>query len=393
MLLFGDLLALAVAAVRAKPARSAVMAFGPAVAVAVVLGTFGVLRTSTSDIQAEIDRLGVRLVKVRPDSGSGRLLPPGAVGHLEQVDGVAEVVPIFALDEERSPVALFSARQGAELPLNGFPVGATERLFRALSLDVDSGRALTGADEEHGANVAVLGHRLAEVWRTAGAPDVVTVRTTSFYVVGTLAPSLIDDSVDSTVFVPVAASTHLRSAPGPTAAFVVTDTADVSDDVARAAKVAGGLEAPQVRLRATVASGVLSAKVAIDGQVRSITYAVGGLVALVGALAIANVQSVAVLERRPEIGVRSAMGQAKGVIASQFVLEAVIVGAAGGLAGVLMGAGGAVVWGAVRGKPPVVPLDLVLPMFGASILVAVVASVVPARRAMRVAPVDSLRSI
>ena len=113
---------------------------------------------------------------------------------------------------------------------------------------------------------------------------------------------------------------------------------------------------------------------------------------LIGGIVIMSLMSIAVSERRREIGVRRSVGASRGDVVFQFLLEAVSVAFLGGLAGVLIGLGGMQIAGRVEKLPPV----LVWPPFALAVLLSVVIGIVfgsyPAWKASRVDPIQALRS-
>jgi putative ABC transport system permease protein len=99
---------------------------------------------------------------------------------------------------------------------------------------------------------------------------------------------------------------------------------------------------------------------------------------------------ISVLERRSEIGVRRALGASRGHVRSQFVVEAVLLSALGGIAGVLLG--GLVTFGYAqrRGWAVEIPLRAVGGGVGAALVVGALAGLYPAVRAARLSPVEAI---
>jgi putative ABC transport system permease protein len=124
--------------------------------------------------------------------------------------------------------------------------------------------------------------------------------------------------------------------------------------------------------------------------VNSVT-ALGGLSLLIGGIGIANVMTIAVLQRASEIGIRRALGHTRAIIASQFLLESALIGAVGGALGLLAGIAFVLVaadyqdWVVELQPAPLLAAALV------SILVAVLAGLYPAVRAARMEPLETLR--
>ena len=119
--------------------------------------------------------------------------------------------------------------------------------------------------------------------------------------------------------------------------------------------------------------------------------AVAAVSLLVGGIGIMNIMLVSVTERTREIGIRLAIGALERQVLSQFLVEAIVLSLFGGLVGILLGLGLAVL--ATRGLqvPFIVDPMIVLIAFAFSALVGVVFGYFPARRAARLDPIEALR--
>jgi predicted lysophospholipase L1 biosynthesis ABC-type transport system permease subunit len=133
-------------------------------------------------------------------------------------------------------------------------------------------------------------------------------------------------------------------------------------------------------------------KGAIRNDLNALFVLLGGVSLLVGAIGIANVTLVSVLERVGEIGLRRALGAARRHIAAQFLLESTAMGALGGIAGASIGTLVVVGISATRTWTPVLDprFPLAAPLLGA--VIGLVSGTYPALRAARMEPVDALRS-
>ena len=129
----------------------------------------------------------------------------------------------------------------------------------------------------------------------------------------------------------------------------------------------------------------------VTGVLTTFLLGVAGISLLVGGIGIMNIMLVSVTERTREIGVRLAVGARGSDILSQFLVEAVVLSALGGLVGIGVGLGSA--WGLATALhlPFVVPLGAIPIAFGVSVLVGVIFGVFPARKASRLNPLTALR--
>jgi putative ABC transport system permease protein len=139
-------------------------------------------------------------------------------------------------------------------------------------------------------------------------------------------------------------------------------------------------------------SDAIEARAAAATAFTALFLGLGAVALGVGALGIANVMLMAVMERRAEIGLRRALGATRGAIAGQFFGEALLLAALGGLLGVLAGMGIGAAYATSQGWPVIVsPLGVAIGV-GATALVGAVAGLYPAIRASTVPPTEALRA-
>ena len=139
-------------------------------------------------------------------------------------------------------------------------------------------------------------------------------------------------------------------------------------------------------------SDALEARAAAKGQFTTLLLGLGAVALLVGAIGIANIMVISVLERRGEIGLRRALGATRRHIAAQFLTESALLAAIGGLAGLALGAGATEIYAAARHEPFVVPLYALIAAPVAGFLIGVLAGLYPATKATRLSPTEALRA-
>ena len=116
----------------------------------------------------------------------------------------------------------------------------------------------------------------------------------------------------------------------------------------------------------------------------------GAVALLVGAVGVANIMVISVLERRQEIGLRRALGATRGQIRTQFLAEAIMLALVGGAAGIILGAFSTAVYAHIKGWTVVIPLEAWVGGLAAALLIGALAGLLPAIRAARLSPTQAL---
>ena len=140
-------------------------------------------------------------------------------------------------------------------------------------------------------------------------------------------------------------------------------------------------------------SDVLTARAAAAGAFDSLFLGLGVVALIVGAVGVANIMIISVLERRSEIGLRRALGATRGQIRTQFLAESVLLAVIGGVAGVLAGAAATAIYASAKGWSVVIPTQAWAGGIGAALLIGAVAGLLPALRASRLPPTVALRTV
>jgi putative ABC transport system permease protein len=140
-------------------------------------------------------------------------------------------------------------------------------------------------------------------------------------------------------------------------------------------------------------SSALVARADAQSALNGLFLGLGAVALLVGAVGVANIMIISVLERRSEIGLRRALGATRGQIRAQFLTEAVLLAVCGGAAGVLLGALATVVYAATKGWSVVIPTEAWAGGIAAALLIGAIAGLLPALRAARLSPTEALRTV
>ena len=140
-------------------------------------------------------------------------------------------------------------------------------------------------------------------------------------------------------------------------------------------------------------SDALTAQADTQGALDTLFLGLGAVALLVGAIGVANIMVISVLERRSEIGLRRALGATRGQIRTQFLAEAVLLSLAGGAAGVAIGAAATAVYARAHGETVVIPPEAWAGGLAAAVIIGALAGLLPAIRAARLSPTQALWGI
>jgi putative ABC transport system permease protein len=212
------------------------------------------------------------------------------------------------------------------------------------------------------------------------------------YVAGILRPAVLVSAIDSSVLVGYPAAEKYFGFDGHPSTIYVraqNDRVTVVDNLLGATANPENPSGVSVSQPSDALVAQAEAKSALDG----LFLGLGAVALLVGAVGVANIMIISVLERRSEIGLRRALGATKGHIRTQFLSEAVFLGLLGGVVGVALGVASTSVYAHTKGWAAVVPPEAWLGGFAASLIIGAVAGLMPALRAARMSPTQALWSV
>jgi putative ABC transport system permease protein len=212
-----------------------------------------------------------------------------------------------------------------------------------------------------------------------------------FYLTGILSPDTYAPEIDSAVLVGFpAAEKYLGFDGHPSKIYVRT----VNDPAATTAvdNLLAAQASPENPNQVTISrpSDALTALADTKGALDTLFLGLGAVALLVGAIGVANIMVISVLERRSEIGLRRALGATRGQIRAQFLAEAIMLSLAGGAAGVVIGAAATALYAHAHGEAVVIPTDAWAGGLAAAIVIGALAGLLPAIRAARLSPTEAL---
>ena len=394
-LLPADVVRVASVGLRTRRLRAALSAVGVAIGIAAMVAVLGISDSSKAGLVAELNELGTNLLTVTPGQtflGESAALPEAAgpsVRHLSSVRSAAAVTAVAKATVRRSP--FIEAAETSGLAIDA----ADPQLLDTLGGRVIRGRFLNGASERYPAAVlgAVAAQRLG-VQRLAadGRPVQVYIDNSWFTVVGIIGPLPLAPEIERAVLIGYPIARRLFGTKRHASTLYVR--AD-PERVREADALLGATADPQNPENTQVSrpSSALQARADSESALTALFLGLGAVALLVGGVGIANVMVISVLERRPEIGLRRALGARAVHIGVQFLGESVLLSLLGGALGIGLGAAATAGYAATQGWIVVVPVLAIAGGVAIALVLGALAGLYPAIRAARLAPAAALRSV
>lgn len=389
----------------ANKLRSSLTMLGIIIGNASVIAMIGIGEGAQKYVAKELESLGPNVLFVIPGNRETQRvsldLPRTLV--LEDARAIATQVPsIQSVAAESNSRQLVTYRNKNT---NVNVIGTTPQFLPVRQFDVGRGRFLTELDIKRSNQVAVLGAELANRLFDNADPvgQQLRIKNVTFQVIGVMESkgSNLGVDYDDAVLIPV--TTQANRIAGRTSPYGVELTYLVA-----AAKDANSVEAAEfqitnlLRLRHKLTGEddftIRSQKDALEtvgkitGALTVMLTAIAGISLFVGGIGVMNIMLVSVTERTQEIGLRKAIGAREQDILIQFMIEAVILSAAGGALGTLVGVSGILLVGAFTPLQAGVSATAIVLAVGVSGGIGLFFGVVPARRAAKLDPIVALRS-
>ena len=398
---------IAVEALRADKVRAFLTILGIAIGVATVTGMGAIMNGVENGINQDLQAIGPEnFVVSRFDQTQIRLSGPGrAPWEGKPKVTLAEGKILSELPSVRAVTPAVGGQadmKAGSKDLTGVQVVGLGEMWPSYTLgDFVEGRNFLPADMDRSAPVTVLSEALAKQ-AFGDVPAVgrqIRIRGAAFRVVGVYnpKPNLFESGKPIWAYVPATAALKYLDVNDDWMELWIVPSpgytqAQTMDEVTMAMRTLRRLKPAAENNFALVRQEAFANLIGnITGAIRLVMTVLSSIGLMVGGVGVVGIMLISVTERTREIGVRKALGARRGEILWQFLVEATTVTFIGGVVGLAMGAGGALLLSALTPVPASVPITSAVWALAIAAITGIVFGLYPAFKAARLDPVEALR--
>jgi len=410
-MLFSENFKIAIRALRANKMRSMLTMLGIVIGVATVVALLSIGKGATASITSSIQGNGSNLLTVSP----GKQQSMRSTGQSQQasylyysdyqllqrtlVDNVSAIAPSYQ--------SSYLVKYGDESFSVGV-TGVTQDYQNTRSYTMAEGRFVSDGDNKSESLVAVLGSQTAEdlFGGLTAIGKTISIKSVKFEVVGVLEAKGSSGFISSDDVILIPLETGYNKLFGSTATYndkkivnsisVSVATTDAMDTISaqisfllrRSHKLTSSDE---LDFNVLSQADLLNTLTTVTQTLTIFLGAIAGISLLVGGIGIMNIMLVSVTERTKEIGLRKAVGATKNQILTQFLIETMTLSVLGGIIGILLGVGLALVFKATGMISSVITADSIILAFTFALAIGVFFGLYPAYRAANLHPMVALR--
>jgi len=399
-----QLVKVALKALQTNKFRSLLTALGVIIGVASVILLVSVGSGLKGYITNQMQDMGSNLIMVMPGEIDLNDVGPGggamssafssvASSKLKLYDiyeikkGVSQIEDIVAMVMASSPVRYKGESKIASV------IGTTENYPNVRKTEFEKGSFFTKSEVNSGRKAAILGYKVAEDLFGEESPigEKVKLGEYRYLVMGVIEEKGGQGSMspDDKVFVPITTAQRQFDQDNISIIFAQVKSSDEVSSTVHLVEEVLKRRLDEEDFTVLDQKEILST---VSSILDTLTVALGGIAAislLVGGIGIMNIMLVSVTERTHEIGLRKALGATPDVILTQFLIEAVFLSIGGGIVGIMIGWGGALLLN--RFMPATVTLWSIILAFVVSATVGIVFGIAPAKKASQLSPIEALR--
>lgn len=397
-----EIMRVSVRSILSNKLRSFLTMLGIIIGVSAVIAMVAIGKGSSSSVTSQINGLGSNLLIISPGQqssgginmgfGSSNTLSLDDISALRELSTVSDAVP--------SASSNFQVIYGSN-NYNTSVEGTSVAFPEVRSVSVQSGRFFNNYEYNNHENVAVVGSEIVTNLFSEGANPIgetVKINRIPFTIVGVLASQGSSGMTnnDDKIIVPISTAkarlgmTNVRTIyASATSAEVMTQA---QNEITQALRTSHELKSSDDNdFSITNQSQILETAESVTSVMTTLLSGIAAISLVVGGIGIMNIMLVSVTERTREIGIRKAIGAKRGDILRQFLVESVILSIIGGLSGVAIGVGTALLLEKFAGLSIELTMEPMLYSFLSSMAVGIVFGVYPARKAAQLKPIDALR--
>ncbi len=402
---FTDSLKMATTTLLANNMRSSLTMLGIIIGNASVIAMIGIGQGAQKLASEEFESLGANVLFVVPGSRESRrttfdtpktLVLSDAEAIATQVPSVDEVAPSI-----NSRLLITVGNQNN----NALIIGTTPEFLTVRSFDIKEGRFFNDSDLKRNLKVTVIGADIVEQFFPNQNPlgKSIKIKNINFEVIGIMASkgSFLGTNQDETLYVPL--TTMANQVVGKTSQYgtelsFINVSAKSADSINAAKFQIENLLRLRHKIvgeddfRVETQKDILSIVDNVMGGLTVMLGAISAISLLVGGIGVMNIMLVSVTERTQEIGLRKAIGATRSNILSQFLIEAIIISAVGGIIGTILGIGALTVVSAISPLSTSASPFIIILAVGVSGGIGLFFGVFPAQRASKLDPIIALRS-
>ncbi|MPM18843.1 Macrolide export ATP-binding/permease protein MacB [bioreactor metagenome] len=389
---FSQAMKLALKSLSGSKVRSLLTMLGIIIGVAAVIVLVSLIGGFSNDLSSKFESLGTNLVSVNIRGRGGNL----RVEPEDMIELADENSDVLAYCSPTVTVSADSIKYGAQELDTTTITGCNEDYPFIKSYTLSSGRFVCWQDVESRNKIVVIGSYVAQEFFANEDPlgSDIKINGDRYTVVGVLSEiaDTTESSQDDVIIMPYTAAQRL-SRFGMVNSYVMSstssDTAEEAISIIKAYlyKVFSNEDYYSV----TSQSQMLEMVSELTGTLTLVLVGVAGISLLVGGIGIMNIMLVSVTERTREIGIRKSLGGKRRDIMRQFVIEAAVTSASGGIIGIIVGIAAAYGAGKIFGMSVAISAAAVIIAFSVSVAIGVVFGYFPAAKAASLNPIEALR--